>query len=85
MQIEVQKLLKFKFIQEVDYPLWLANVAMVKNSNGKWRMCVDYTNLNKACPKDCYPLPNIDTLVDSTSGYEFLSFMVHFLDIIKLE
>lgn len=75
MQIKVQKLLKFGFIQEVDYPSWLANVVMVKKSNEKWRMCMDYTNLKKECPKDYYAHPRIDTLVDSTLGYEFLSFM----------
>ena len=48
---------------------------MVRKSNGKWRMCVDYTDLNKACPKDCFPLPRIDQLVDSTSGHEMLTFM----------
>jgi len=72
---EVEKLLKARFIREVDYPEWLANVVLVKKSNGKWRMCVDFTDLNKACPKDSFPLPRIDLLVDSTSGHELLSFM----------
>jgi hypothetical protein len=72
---EVEKLLKAGFIQEVDYPEWLANVVLVKKSNGKWRMCVDFTDLNKACPKDSFPLPLIDLLVDSTAGHELLSFM----------
>ena len=57
---EVQKLMAAKFIQEVYYPDWLANVVMVKKANGKWRMCVDFTDLNKASPKDSYPLPRID-------------------------
>ena len=48
---------------------------MVKKVNGKWRMCVDFTDLNKACPKDSYPLPRIDQLVDSTAGHKLLSFM----------
>ena len=51
---------------------------MVKKANGKWRMCVDFTDLNRACPKDSYPLPQIDTLVDSTARNELLSFMVAF-------
>jgi hypothetical protein len=72
---EVEKLLKAQFIQEVYYPEWLANVVLVKKFNGKWRMCVDFTDLNKACPKDSFPLPHIDALVDSTSGYGLLSFM----------
>ena len=57
---EVQKLIAAKFIREVYYLDWLANVVMVKKANGKWRMGVDFTNLNKACPKDSYPLPRID-------------------------
>ena len=57
------------------YPDWLANVVMVKKENGKWRMCVDFTNLNKAYLKDSYPLPRIDQLVDSTVGHKLLSFM----------
>jgi hypothetical protein len=73
--VEVEKLLKAQFIQEVYYPDWLANVVMVKKSNGKWMMCVDFIDLNKACPRDSFPLPRIDALVDSTSRYELLSFI----------
>jgi len=72
---EVQKLTTAQFIREVYYPDWLANVVMVKKANGKWRMCVDFIDLNKACPKDSYPLPRIDQLVDSTAGHQLLSFM----------
>ena len=72
---EVDKLLSANFIQEVYYPEWLANVDMVNKSNGKWRMCVDFTDLNKACPKDSFPLPRIDQLVDSITGHELLNFM----------
>ncbi|XP_057428801.1 uncharacterized protein LOC130722168 [Lotus japonicus] len=75
VQQEVDKLLPAEFIREVKYPTWLANVVMVKKANGKWRMCVDYTDLNKACPKDSYPLPSIDSLVDGASGNELLSLM----------
>ena len=57
---EVHKLMVAKFIREVYYPDWIANVVMVKKANGKWRMCVDFTDLNKACPKDSYLLPRID-------------------------
>ena len=64
-----------KFIREVFYSDWLANVVMVKKANGKWRLCVDFTDLNKTCPKDSYPLPRIDQLVDSTVGHKLLSFM----------
>jgi hypothetical protein len=50
-------------------------VVLVKKANEKWRMCVNFTNLNRACPKDSFPLPRIDLLVDSTSGHELLTFM----------
>ena len=72
---KVDKLLFVDFIREVYYPEWLENVVMVKKSNGKWRMCVDFTNLNKAYPKDSFPLPQIDQLVDSITGHELLIFM----------
>ena len=64
---EVRKLQEANFIREVYYPDWLANVVMVKKSSSKWWMCVDFTDLNKACPKDSYPLPRVDVLVDSTA------------------
>ena len=72
---ELQKLTTAQFIKEVYYLDWLANLVMVKKANGKWRMCVDFTDLNKACPKDSYPLPRIDQLVDSTAGHQLLNFM----------
>ena len=69
------------------YPDWLANVVMVKKANGKWRICVDFTDLNRACPKDSYPLPRIDILVDSTVRHQLLSFMDAFSEYnqIKME
>ncbi|XP_027182223.1 uncharacterized protein LOC113780640 [Coffea eugenioides] len=72
---EVDKLLLAKMIHEVQYPTWLSNPVMVKKEPSGWRMCVDFTDLNKACPKDCYPLPRIDTLVDSAMGYDILCFL----------
>ena len=72
---EVHKLLAVGFIKEVHHPDWLANPVLVKKKNGKMRMCVDYTSLNKACPKDPFPLPCIDQIVDSTTGCETLSFL----------
>ena len=77
MAEEVRKLLEAGFIREVHYPDWLANVVMVmvRKNNGKWRMCVDFTDLNRACPKNSYPLLRIDTLVDSTARHILLSFM----------
>ncbi|XP_073119193.1 uncharacterized protein [Henckelia pumila] len=72
---EVYDLLKAGHIREVQFPTWLSNVVLVPKSSGKWRMCVDFRDLNKACPKDCYPLPRIDQLVDSTAGHQYLCFM----------
>jgi hypothetical protein len=63
------------FIEEVHHPIWLANPVIVPKANGKLRMCIDYTSLNKACPKDPYPLPRIDQIVDSTSGCDLLPFL----------
>ena len=57
---EVNKLLSAGFIREVYYPEWLANVVLEKKANGKWRICMDFTDLNKACLKDSFPLPRID-------------------------
>ena len=75
---EVEKLLTVGFIREVYYPEWLANVVMVKKFNRKWRMCMDFTDLNNACPKDSFPLPKIDQLVDSTAGHELLNLHRYF-------
>ena len=72
---EVRKLLHAGFIEEVYHPEWLANPVVVPKANGKLRMCIDYTSLNKACPRDPYPLPRIDQIVDSTSGCDLLSFL----------
>jgi hypothetical protein len=59
--MEVQRLLDVGFIHDVQYPSWLANVGMVKKKNDKWRMCTDFTDLNKCCPKDDFPLLGIDS------------------------
>ena len=75
MAEEVRKLQEASFIKEVYYLDWLANVVMVKKASGKWRMCVDFTDLNKACPKDSYPLPQVNVLVNSTARHQLLSFM----------
>ncbi|XP_072054986.1 uncharacterized protein [Arachis hypogaea] len=63
---QTANLLKAGFIQKLEYPTWLSNMVLVKKANGKWRMCVNYSNLNKACPKDSFSLPNIDARVDAT-------------------
>jgi hypothetical protein len=72
---EVQRLLEANFIEPVVYPTWLANVVMVQNKSGKWRMCIDFTSLNKACPKDNFPLPRIDKIVDSAARCEVMSLL----------
>lgn len=72
---EVKKLVDACFISKIKYPTWLANTVLVKKASGKWRMCVDYTNLNMACPKDQYALPNIDHLIDNALGFKTVSFM----------
>jgi hypothetical protein len=72
---EVNKLLEAWFIWSVDYPSWLVNPILIEKPDGSWRMCIDYTNLNKAYLKDEYPLPQIYQIVDSTSSCELLSFL----------
>ncbi|GAA0187324.1 hypothetical protein LIER_34612 [Lithospermum erythrorhizon] len=72
---EVETLLKAKAICELQFPEWIVNVVLVKKSNGKWRMCTDFTSLNKACPKDFYPLSCLGTLVDGNAGHEVFDFM----------
>jgi hypothetical protein len=72
---EVKRLLSAGVIREVTYPEWLANTVMVKKANGKWRMCIDFTDLDKACPKDEFPLPRIDSLVDATATSELMSLL----------
>nr|ABF93464.1 retrotransposon protein, putative, unclassified [Oryza sativa Japonica Group] len=72
---EVARLLEAGFIREVLHPEWLANPVVVPKANGKLRMCIDYTDLNKACPKDPYPLPRIDQIVDSIAGCDHLCFL----------
>jgi hypothetical protein len=72
---EVKRLLSAGVIREVKYPEWLANTVMVKKANSKWRMCIDFIDLNKACPKDEFPLPRIDSLVDAAASSELMSLL----------
>jgi len=81
VQGETKKLLSVGHIRKIQYPEWLTNVVLVKKANEKWRMCVDFTNLNKACPKDSYPLPSIEALVDSALGCKMLSFLDAFFGV----
>jgi hypothetical protein len=72
---EIHRLLEAGFIKEDHHPTWLANPILVKKKSEKWRMCLDYTGLNKACPKVPFPLPCNVQIVDSTVGCETLSFL----------
>lgn len=72
---EVQNLLKNGVVHEVKYSDQLVNVVVGKKKSGKWQVCIDYSDLNKSCPKDLFPLPHIDTTVDATADHEILSFM----------
>ena len=62
-------------IKEVFYPKWLANTVVVRKKNGKWRVCIDFKDLNRVCPKDPFPMPQIDQLVDATVGHPQMSFL----------
>ncbi|BFG24893.1 hypothetical protein CerSpe_111670 [Prunus speciosa] len=75
IKAEIEKLIAAGFIKPIKHPTWLANIVPVKKKNGLIRICVDFRDLNKACPKDEFPLPNMDILIDSTSGQGLLSFM----------
>ncbi|GJW39358.1 reverse transcriptase domain-containing protein [Tanacetum coccineum] len=75
IQEEVEKLVDAGIMKEVHYHSWLSNPVMVKKHDGTWRMCVDFKDLNNACPKDCYPLPEIDWKVESLCGYSFKCFL----------
>ena len=72
---KVIKLKQAGAIKEVFYPKWLANTMVVKKKNGKWLVCVDFTDLNKACPKHPFPMPKIYQLVDATVGHPRMSFL----------
>ena len=74
-QKSMPKLKKVGAIQEVFYPEWLANTVVVKKYSGKWRICIDFIDLNRACPKDPFPMPQIDQLMDATVGHPRISFL----------
>jgi hypothetical protein len=75
VEAEVQRLQDAKVIREVLYPVWLVNTVPVKKKNGKWRMCVDFTDLNKACKKNDFPLERVDKIVDDAANSEMLSLL----------
>jgi hypothetical protein len=75
VQFDVQRLLDASVIREVMYPKWLANIVPVKKKNGKWRMCIDFTDLNKATPKDNFLLPRMDQVIDSVASAAIMSLL----------
>jgi hypothetical protein len=70
IRVELNHLLAISFIKELYHPEWLTNHILVRKKNNEWRMCIDYTDLNKHCPKDPFGLPHIDEVIDSTAGCE---------------
>jgi hypothetical protein len=79
VKVKVQRLLDARFIREVRYPQWLANIMMVRKKNGKWRMCTDFTDLNKCYPKDNFPFARIDQIIDSTAGCDTMALLDYIL------
>ena len=75
MRKEVTRLKQAWAIKEIFCPEWLANIVVVKKKSGKWQVCVDFMDLNKVCPKDPFPMPKIDQLVDATVDYPRMSFL----------
>lgn len=75
IEAEVNKLIEVGFIREVKYPTWISNIVPVRKKNCQIRVCVDFRDLNNACPKDEFPLPIAELMIDATTGHEALSFM----------
>jgi hypothetical protein len=75
IRVELNQFLVARFIKDVYHPEWLANLVLVQKKNKEWRICVDYTDLNKYCPKDPFSLPRINEAIDSTIDCELLSFL----------
>jgi len=78
IQSEVKKLIDSSFIKEEQHPDWVANIVPVTKKNGKIRVCIDFHDLNEACPKDEFPLSITDVMIDNTCGFERMSFMDKF-------
>ena len=79
IQSEVKKLIDSGFIREEQHPDWVANIVPVTKKNGKIQICINFRDLNEACPKDEFPLPITDVMIDNTCGFEQMSFMDEFL------
>ncbi|GKF54321.1 reverse transcriptase domain-containing protein, partial [Tanacetum coccineum] len=72
---DVEEWVKAGIVRPVRYPIWIVNPTLVKKCDGDWRMCIDFKNLNSACPKDYYLLPNIDCKVESVMGFKYKIFL----------
>ncbi|XP_076960141.1 uncharacterized protein LOC143636431 [Bidens hawaiensis] len=83
MNEQVQDLLNARIIREIRYQTWVANPVIVPKSNKTWRMCIEFKDINKACPKDCYPLPEIDLMVGAVAPFRFNAFSMHIRDITR--
>ena len=75
IQSEIKKLIDSGFIREEQHPDWVANIVSVIKKNEKIWLCIDFRDLNEACPKDEFPLPITDVMIDNTCGFERMSFM----------
>ena len=75
MRQEVERLKKVRAIKKIFFPKWLVNTVVVRKKNGKWRVYVDFIDLNRACPKDPFPMLKIDQLVDATYEHPRMSFL----------
>ena len=75
VKLEVKRLKEVGVIKEVFFPEWLANTVVVRKKNGKWRVCVDFMDLNRACLKELFPMPKVDQLVDATYRHPRMSFL----------
>ena len=83
IEAEVNKLIEVGFIREVKYPLWIQKLVPVKKKNGQIRVCIDFWDLNKACPEDDFPLPITELMVDTTTGMKLCHLYMDPIDIIK--
>ena len=83
IEAEVNKLIEAVFIREVKYPTWISNIVPVRKKNGQLQIYMDFQDLNNACPKDDFPIPLTEIMVDATTGQEALSFMDGHLVIIR--
>lgn len=79
VKVELEKLINTNFIQPLAYGSWISNIVPISKKNGSIHICIDFRDANKACPKDDFPLPNIDTIVDLTMGHSMFSLMDGFL------